>query len=504
MQGTLMTHSLYRPYARAKNQALIDSLVHPKGQNAMGNACRAHQADFSPSLYAEIDWQRFRPDLEDADFKQILDLIHGLLFIIGFPTNLAARDQGQGTIRLSRSEESRLEPIFDAWQDVWIRPEGRAVLQAFDHFVEGLRTPPRRALEIDLRTTALQQLDNALSSLTDLSNLASIAEQILLNAQFAFLDLPWTRRAVRTSLVANRHAYLSVLSSDAPSRTDPKALASSIRQRAAANAAPGAEEWTALLLASAERIGAVDPARLTGDDGDWTDSFSHCAQCAMRFASRNVATMDDHVSFAQGSLRHFIYMAQDLMICQCTFCGFAAPNSVPTLFFAEQRDQVIYLAPTHGAMAGDEASSYLRPMIEGLQKRYLDRRGEAVHERLQAAAELVTHDLATFFYAIQMGDTIAEDHVFNLIDLADGSALVFDGEKRFARVLTPGEARVFRSKHRVVATPPDLAARLSKDRPPGRVPTLDDVDEILRVLVEANNSFDAELETSQLKAERSL
>lgn len=499
MQGYFMTHPIYQPYARTKNQALINSLVHPKGQDTMVNACRAHQGDFSPSLYLEIDWQRFRPDLDDSNLKQILDLVHGLLFVIGFPTSMEVRDQGRGTIRLERSEVSHLEPIFDAWQDVWFRPEGRSVLEAFDQFVEGLRTPARRALEVDVRASALKRLDHSLGKVTDLSNLASIAGQILLNAQFAFLDLPWTRRAVRASIEADSEAFMSVLPADQPSRRNPKAIAAHLRQRATDTTAPGAEQWVALLREAAERIAAVDLARLTGDEGDWTDGLSYCGQCAMWFASRTVAAMDDRVSFARSSARHIIYMPQDLMVCSCPFCGFAAPSSVPTLFYAEQRGQVIYLAPSHGGISDDEAISFWTPAIQGLQKRYLDRRGEAVSHKFQAAGELVTHDLAAFFYAIQMGDTIAEDHVFNMIVLADGSALVFDGEKGFARVLTLGEAEVFRSRHRVEATKPELAARLFKDGQTGRVPTLDDVDDILRVLAGANDAFDADLEKSRLK-----
>lgn len=497
-----MDHPVYRPFARAKNQALIKSLVQPQGQNAMANACRAHQGDFSPSLYAELDWQRFRPDLEDPDLKQIIDLIHGLLFVIGFPTNLQARDQGRGTIRLDPTEESRLAPIFDAWQDVWFRPEGQSVLAAFDQFVESLRTPPRRAMEVDLRESVLKRLDQALGKITDPSNLVQTAEQILVNAQYAFLDLPWTRQAVRASLAMPHSpaSLVSVLPAERDMRPDPKAVATHLRQRADTVSAPGAEEWAALLREAADRIAAVDPARLTGDDGHWTEGHSVCGQCAMWFASRTVAAMDDRMSFAQNAFRHIIYLPQDSMVCSCPFCGFAMPNSVPALFFAEQRGQVIYLAPSTEGVSKTEAISFWTPAIQDLQKRYLQHREGTWSDKFWAAAELVTHDLAEFFYAIQMGGTIAEDHVFNMIKLADGSALVFDGEKRFARVVTPGEAQVLRAKYRVEVVLPEVVAGLAEDGRTGRVLRLEDVEEFLCHLASANDAFDAKL--ARLREER--
>jgi hypothetical protein len=56
----------------------------------------------------------------------------------------------------------------------------------------------------------------------------------------------------------------------------------------------------------------------------------------------------------------------------------------------------------------------------------------------------VTHNIRDFLYAIQMGETIPEDHVYNLIELEDGSGLIWDGEKRFARVITPGELEFYK------------------------------------------------------------
>ncbi len=46
---------------------------------------------FSPSLYAELDWQRFRPDLADGDLKQILGMIDDLLFVVAFAANETRR-----------------------------------------------------------------------------------------------------------------------------------------------------------------------------------------------------------------------------------------------------------------------------------------------------------------------------------------------------------------------------------------------------------------------------
>lgn len=490
-----MTHPIYRPYSRANNQALIKSLVYPQGKNPMVRACTAHQADFTPSLYAELDWQRFRPDTNDPNLQQILDAINDLLFIVGFPTNMLVREQGGEPIRLQPAELSRLEPIFDAWQDMWMTPERESVLASFRRFVEGLRNPPRRALEAGLREHALSQLGRALADIADQSNLLKTAEQILLNAQYAFLDLPWTRQAVRDSLIASQDpaALVSLFPSTAVEQPDLSALAAHLRRRANCTSVPGAEEWARLLREAADRIANVDPRELTGDDGDWTDSRSVCGSCAMWFAGRTVTAMDDRASFAQGTPKPIIYLPHDTMVCCCPFCGFAAPNSVPAFYFAEQRGQVIYLAPSRDGVSKSEALVHWTPAIQDLQKRYLKGRNGISQVRFSAAAELVTHDLAEFFYAIQMGDTIAEDHVFNFADVEDGYALIFDGEKGFGRVLTPGEAMVFRAHQRVKDGLHQVSAVLSKEIRPGRVLKLDEVEGVLDHLARVNAALDAEL-----------
>ena len=479
-----MTHPIDRRHRRARNQALIDALFERAGPNAAAEACKDHLQDFSPSLYQEIDWQRFRSDNKNPEQKQILDLILDLLFVVGFPRNLAVRDLGKGTIRLSPSETARLAPIHDAWTTGWVRPEGQIVLAEFDRFVESLRTAPRRAMEAGLREAAVEQIDDALSRLTDLANLAPVVGQILVNAHYAFLDLPWTRRPLRALLQAQTDpfALFSIFPSDPDLLREPEAMATFLRSRADAAAAPGVEEWVALLRAAADRIGAVDPTRLTGDDGDWTSSCSCCGNCAMWFATRTIAAMDDRMSFAERSGKEFIYLSPDLMVSRCPFCGFAAPDNVATFFFAEHRAQIIYLVPTNDAVSQATALTFWTPMIESLQKRYLHRRDAAAAEKFWAASELVTHDIVQFFYAIQMGETIAEDHVFNFIDLTDGSALIFDGEKRFARVVTPGEARMLRARYRVE----DFTRA---DGQPGRTVSVEEANALVRDMAITNDAF---------------
>jgi hypothetical protein len=485
-----MHQPVYRPYNRAMNQALINSLVQPQGPNPMVRACQAHQANFSPSLYAELDWQRFRPDVSDSNLQQILDLIHGLLFVIGFPTNMLARYEDHGHLRLQSLELSHFEPIFDAWQEVWMRPEREPVLASFRQWVQELRTPPRRAVEVALRERALKQLDRVLEDCSDPQNLVKWTEQILLNTQYAFLDLPWTRLAVRDSLLSSqtRSALIALLSEQSTADLRPSAMAAYIRSRADHAISPEAEEWAGLLREAADRLAGVDSAMLSGDDGDWTESRSVCGRCSMWFASRTVAAMDDTAGFAKDSSKPIMYLPHDTMVSSCPFCGFSAPNSVAALYFARQRGQVIYLAPTREGVSRSDATSIWTPAIKELQSRYLKRRGQAVGEELSAAAELVTHDLAEFFYGIQMGDTIAEDHVFNFLEMEDGYALIFDGEKGFARVLTPGEAEVYRSHYRIERMETTAASGAGE---PGQKLSLNDVERFLDDMAKANAAWSA-------------
>jgi hypothetical protein len=167
------------------------------------------------------------------------------------------------------------------------------------------------------------------------------------------------------------------------------------------------------------------------------------------------------------------------------------------MFYSEHRGQVVYLAPAKGIVHEDNAVEFWRPALEGLRTRYTAKLNDAARARFESAAELVTHDMEDFLYAIQMGETIPENHVCNLIELADGSGLILDGEKRFARVITPGELAWHRASGRVQefeAKSPSRAYEVMSELLPHWDPSTnaeDPVEQVLSNFVGISDAIDA-------------
>lgn len=496
-----MGKTLYREFARSRSREMIEKMLYPSDPAVLDRMCAELVQDFSPSFFAEIDWQEFRPDVDDNNLRQVLGYIDDYVFFMTIAANMFARIPEGSDEWLSDEEVASFELLLREWHEGWTGAGRSELLGRLDDFIESIRRPYWGMAETKIRATAEKALDDALSKLTDIRRLGNVVEVILYNARHRYLDLPWTRRRakaeMRLAATELEDSWSLIRAADDKTRNDPVAIGDALLARARIAERARHNEWAALLSTAAAALARIDPAALDKNEGEWSIGWVPCGRCSMWFAVESVTSMDTSCNYINWSDRGFVFVPAGIGTAECVFCGYAAPVEMPTMFYAEHRGQVVYLAPAKGIVDVDNATEFWRSAIEGLRARYVAKLDEAARARFETAAELVTHDVKDFLYAIQMGETIPENHIFNLIQLQDGSALIVDGEKRFARVITPGELAWYKASGRVEVfdgTSPSAAFDAISHLLPDRGPLTnapDQVEQLLAFMVDLNDTIDA-------------
>ena len=172
----------------------------------------------------------------------------------------------------------------------------------------------------------------------------------------------------------------------------------------------------------------------------------------MHFASEALMSIDSTCSFVHSFHDGIIYLPPGLNFVTCPFCGEGAYIEFAAMFHSVDRRQVIYCLPRRPGLTDDQAIALYRPFIAGIREEYLRRISPELARVFNEAAELIAHSWNEFVYAIQMGETVWEDHVLNLITLSDGSGLLVDFTKGFVHGLTPAELQVYLRNARGVVT----------------------------------------------------
>jgi hypothetical protein len=368
------------------------------------------------------------------------------------------------------------------------------ILALGDHLdalvAERHRTTPRTA---DRLAAIAEALTQTVRSACDAVTLPRFVSMHLTNALLVLLDDPATRRAARR--FAQHWRALGG-----------KVYLLEIRRPSAEEITPG-DDWTSGLaqvrdLALNEELeplarladhaltlfAARDLNALDGYEGDWVTGAGPCARCAMSFASRAVACIDESCGFVGSFGVKMVLVRAGLNTASCLFCGHRASLNSPALFYSPSRSQVVYFVPRFGAMTEDDALATFGSLVTKSRDNYLARLSAEDAKRFEEAGELITWSWSDFLYAIHFGETIAEDHVFNLIRFnATGGGLLIDSTKGFMRELEPEELVAYQALAHI-ETGPVLAENLRQNMEwlngPDAVPT-DDMDiEINRAIVQ--------------------
>jgi hypothetical protein len=175
-------------------------------------------------------------------------------------------------------------------------------------------------------------------------------------------------------------------------------------------------------------------------DGQWSTGIGPCPRCAMRFAACAVVALDTTGTFlGYRPMNEDIHLPRGLNRVACPFCGIEFAIETPAVFYVPERFAVIYCLPTSAQVTSEDALDHHRRDIESIRNRYAATLDPTEQARYWAAPELFTYTWEKFLDAVQRGETLMEDHVFNMAIFRDGTGVISDLTKKFVRDLTKAE-----------------------------------------------------------------
>ncbi|MFF4062610.1 hypothetical protein ACFYZ8_41295 [Streptomyces sp. NPDC001668] len=327
---------------------------------------------------------------------------------------------------------------------------------------------PRTA---DRLVAIVEALTQTVRSACDAAALLRFVGMHLTNALLVLLDDPATRRAARRFAQRWRglggEAYLLEIrrppAEESPPGNDWASGLAQIR-----NLALNEElEPLARLTDHALALLAARDRSLDKYEGDWLTGVGPCARCAMSFASRVVTCIDESCDFVGSFGSKMVLVRAGLNTESCLFCGYRAILNSPALFYSPSRSQVVYFVPRWGGMTEDDALATFGSFVTASQESYLARLPTEDAKRFEEASELIAWSWSEFLYAIHFGETIGEDHVFNLVRFnTTGGGLLIDFTKGFMRELAPEEVIAYQALPHV-ETGPLLAENLRQSMEQG-------------------------------------
>lgn len=172
-------------------------------------------------------------------------------------------------------------------------------------------------------------------------------------------------------------------------------------------------------------------------DGEYMTGMGHCSRCSMHFMSESavaLGTACESVRWGDG-----IRIARDFNAAVCPFCGFAERIAAPALFHDGGRGHIVYCVPRAGDEPQSAALSRWGEIIGDARERYAARLAPGERAAFESCTEIVAKDAGEFVFAIWRGDTVPEDHAYNIVTLAGGERMLVDSTKNVMWELLPGE-----------------------------------------------------------------
>ena len=371
------------------------------------------------------------------------------LFVLSLAANLRAR---QSQLHIDELDLGRIETELVLFARAWVqRPAaGRdRFVQEFTESWQRVVSAGSEALETSYCKREIDRLRRELSELQDLLRLPNIADIAVQNALFVLLDLPTTRKRAqifsREWRAKTSFPYLPAIPRPFPQSDEPIREVSGWLAAVAHEAGSHGLAAVAWIAAAAQDlIRRLQPKKLDGFEGDRVTGLGSCGSCSMSFAQELLETIDFRCPFFHALGGELIYWPAWLNVTECPFCGYDTVTEHPMLFFAPARGQVVYLLPRRPGMTDADLVELYGPSIASIRDRYLLRLAPRVRAVFETSSEMITTRWAEFVYAAQMGETIQEDHVYNLVGLRDGSGFALDFTKGFVRELVESEVDQYR------------------------------------------------------------
>ncbi len=432
-------NSIYGPRSRDENIGLIRALRAARDEQAFLAASRAASASMHPSLLSELDWMEITmPEAQREAGGRFVDgfFAHHLRDI--FAVRSAAFEQPDEVLEQDVAENMG---FYRTAADDPSRPLdglGEALALRIRNIIDRTRSAPDDALT-RRRGPMQAAAADLISSSTDgawvaLRMLATLENQLLLT-----LAHPPTRPRAKHWLRSVGGSLPVAALDDFVSEDGITHAMTHLEGMARSTERAALYDLAALCDALAAALGAAAAGGFPGYEGQLGLGKGSCRRCAMHFTSTTVAVTRAGAPATGRGGRDTITVPIDFNLATCVFCGEEARVDAPALFHAVERDLVIYNMPRLGQWSEEEARAVHHEFLVRVRDDYVSRLDDGERQRFAMAREEVTFNIVDFLRCIQMGTTVREEHVWNLVRFADGTGLTVDPTKGVIIPLTKGE-----------------------------------------------------------------
>lgn len=440
--------SHYPPRTRAANVEAITELASAEDQAGFEERMRSVLADFHPGLLHELD---VAVATAPADSTEGYEHLGSELFLSAMPQLIERR---RGDLEL---DGDALQMTVDQHRSFFTfllehHPDPGSFLgqETVERIEEGLAepAPSADALSDHWYHDERSRLETLLGGLDDAEWVTAKLNAELCNALLTATDNPLARLDARRFIRA-KGAYLPTVDviDVAHDGQDVIALVTGELETLGREASEAdLHHYAAVCRAAGDVLRSLDPSELDRFRGRIGLGSGHCGRCSMNYAATGLASFDPT---CPGLFDHDgtkVRLTLEHTSSTCPFCRTRQRIHAPALFYSPERNQVVYHLPMVGMTTEAEAIEAARPVIEDLRTSYLERVDPETATGFERAPEEICFDMMDFLYAIQMGTTARENHVFNLIGYDGGAGAIVDVTKGVTIELTPGEYEAMASQ----------------------------------------------------------
>jgi len=431
---------LYPPRPRSQNVELIRGVMSAADEQAFEAADARIAQALHPSLFAELDWMEMTvPESQRAGARRIVDGIFGH----HLPAIVAARrvefDVPEADLREEVADHRRFYEFL-----VTQAPEALAGLGAAlsARIQRCLAESPREGQDGAVRRAYAREsprIREIVSRVEDRRWLVLMVDIEIKNALALALDHVSSRLDAKRFVREEGGRFPSMQMPAVESPEDLTELGQRLHDLGARALAFDLFPLSAICHAMADAIDHLDLDALDRFCGERASGYGGCGRCSMMYASSAILSLDPTCPHLFDAKTGRVFLPLDFNLGTCPFCGEESRAEVAGMFYSAARRQVIYNLPTLGQLTHEQALAQHRPVIAHLRDGYLARASAEEAEAFQHASEEFTYSAADFLLAIQMGTTVKEEHMYNVVRLFDGRGMIVDKTKGVMIELTRSE-----------------------------------------------------------------
>jgi len=430
----------------------ISTLAASADQEAYERSMLALLDDYHPGLLHELDVAVASAPAESTEGYEHLA---SEVFLSALPRLLEQRRTALG---LDADEDGAgLDATVDQHRTFFSffvehHPDPGSILgaDAIEQIERRLATPPRSDEELSAvwYDGERARLQAVLGDLDDIEWVVAKLNAELCTAMLLATDNPLARLDARR-FIHRLGAYLPTVEGIDGDRFSLDLAADELEALGQAAAGADLHHYAAVCRAAGDVVRGLDQDGLDQFRGRIGLGSGHCGHCSMNYAATGLASFDptcpglfesDGADDGEGDGNGArITLTLEHTTSTCPFCQTRQRIHAPAMFYAPERNQVVYHLPMVGVTSEAEAIEAARPVIEELRQSYLERVDEATAADFERAPEEICFDMMEFLSAIQLGTTARENHVFNLVGYDGGAGAIVDVTKGVTIELTTGE-----------------------------------------------------------------